>query len=240
MNIKKPAFTLLELLISAGLLAGLSVLLLSSLSGLIGSYELSNNSAKANVQGQLAMRQMQDLIEASTDYRILKTIDAADAQLLLTVPSRDVNGNSIVNQNDLLFYCLPAGKGVLKLYRAYGLTSPSILTGNNLPQTQLSCDNPILKSFNTSVTTPPSWLPLTDTDIRVIAFDAREVSIYKTTLSKTPALKIILVTRYDPVNGGGILRAGEAFGNFPSQLQSKTYFVKNMSQGYPTSIMSGT
>ena len=245
MNLRAPAFTLLELLISAGLLAGLSVLLVFSLSGMINAYAQNTAVSKSNVQGELALHQIEDTVRKSVSFQVLRDNvhpDSPDSQLFIKSQHRDPQGIALQDQYDLQLYCVQKGSGRLLLFRQDNVALADIVV---LPlPTYSDCSDSSLRLF---VPTLPviTAINITDVDLKVIAFDVRQVGVAKytsampkdaipaapvTALSAFPALRIMLATRYD-ASARGSERAGRLLTDLPPQLLNETVIPGSQSVG---------
>ena len=235
MSVRLSAFTLLELLISDGLLAGLSVLLVFSLSGMINSYSQNNAASKSNIQGKLALQQIEDAVRKSVALQVLRNNDSPDSQLFIKTQHRDSQGAAIQDQFDLQLYCVPQGTGRLLLFRQDAVNLRDVLTPALL--TYGDCTDTSLMMF-TAIPTGIIRTNLTDIDLKVIAFDVRQVGTAKytsTTPKETipaalgsafPALRVVLATRYD-ASAKGTERAGRLLTDLPPQLLNETVMIGN-------------
>ena len=249
MKYYKPGFTLLELLISAGLLAGLSVLLLFSLSGIINANAQHNAVVKSNIQGELAMRQITDALQRAVYFQVLRNYDHPDSQIIIETPHRNSAGIAVADQYDLSLYCAPLGSGQLMLYR---LDAVPFVTSTTT--TYATCSSAIQAfSYAPALVTTTK---ITDSNVKVIAFDARQVaaSVFNSavtpkdtfparssasTSSSFPAVRIVLTTRYD-VSSGGVDRAGRQFTDSLPQVQNATVIPENLVNGsIPEQIVNG-
>ena len=242
MNVRTPAFTLLELLISASILAGLSVLLTASISSVIVSYSDHAEATKSNIQGRLILRQLQEAVASATTAQVMRQNDTPDSELALKIPSRDASGAVSAGQYDLLLYCLPSGSGTLELFRVNNTTTPSL---TNAAATYGPCDSTLINTVDASASglgLTVQSTALTDNDVRVIAFDVRQVGSFDspgntaTVATQFPAFRIELVTRFAT---SGIVRASQRHTAPPPQLLTETVIVGS-SGAVPNGIMSGT
>ena len=244
MNAKTPAFTLLELLISASLLAGLSVILLASLSGVITSYTQHTLATKSNIQGQLVMQQIKEAVSQAGVFQVLRDNDTFDSKLVVEQASRDADGVVQPDLFDLSLYCIAPASGNLMLFRSAKF-STTLLPVTNLFNgksfQKINCDNKALNFINSGAPSPSTSTQLTADDVKVIGFDVREVGTkdYPAQPKDSyPALRIAIVTQYSGAEGG-IERASGSSLVPPAQLLNETVLAGAAST-VPNAVISGT
>lgn len=247
---KRVGFTLLELLVSASLLAGLTVILVSTLSSLINSYDVQNATAQSNIQAQLVMQQLKTAIEQATNVQVLAG-NSANMQLVLQTQTQNPDGTIIdPTVYQLSLYCLDPTSGLLRwTVQEPSTVPPSLISFSSGKTGLVGCSasgfNIILSYGGFGRVGTITSTNLLDSNTEPINLRITQISTTSDPVSSTPnawdaypAYRVQLTTRYLPAKVQE--RAGHLTSNIPPQLLSEFAEAKNSNLVFSRVIKSGS
>ena len=232
---RKPAFTLLELLIAAALTATLATVATASMATASRGYLRAHRSQTVAVQlGVMADQLVRDIQLSSTTPQILPGTmgngGVANSALILSVPLRDVNGLATGSTEERV-YCVEAdvaASGAQNLV-LYTITPSSAALASPLPASVACTSAGVSTLFQGGafvVTT--KRFAIGDTGVQVASFLVKGVYSQYELANSGAGFRIELAGRYRVENefSGAVSRVGDTQVD-PSQLVVRAIAVRN-------------